>query len=123
MAVTDPRLLGEQAFSSADKIVTVHVGRDPPTCYFVHRSVPCSSGHYFKTGLKPEWSKTDDAHAKLLVHEPDAFNLYVNWLNMRGIGLTSPKEEDDALREADWKILAAAFGVGEVVMDDPSKTQ
>lgn len=40
---------------------------------------------------------------------------------MRGIPLTFPKEDDDALHEADWKILAAAFVVGEVVMDDPFK--
>ncbi|KAK5125111.1 hypothetical protein LTR85_000786 [Meristemomyces frigidus] len=120
MAVSNPRLPAERGFDAADEIITTHVG-GPPTSYFIHRSVLCSSGHFFKTRLKPEWSRTDEAHAKLPVQEPDAFNLYVNWLYMRGIPLTAPDKDDDAQHRAEWKNLAAAFVVGEAVMDDPFK--
>jgi len=120
MTAMDPRLPAERGFNAADPIITIHVG-EPHTSYYVHRITLCSTSDFFKTRLKPEWSKTDEADAELPVHEPEAFNIYANWLYMRGIPLTAPDNDDDELHYTDWRNLAAAFVVDEAVMDNHFK--
>lgn len=82
----------------------------------------CSSSDFFKTRLKPEWSREDAAHITLTHHEPNAFNLYVNWLYAHDTSTESAGAEDeDELHGEDWKTLAGAYVVGEEVLDSAFK--
>jgi len=116
MAIHDPRLPAGRGFSAEDEIIIIDVG-EPTTMMFVHCSVLCSSADFFKTRMKPEWSGTDAAHIKLPQYTPAAFNIYVNWLYAGGVPATAQDLGDETIHDKEWTNLAAAFVVGEGVMD------
>ena len=107
-----------RTFRGAVDILTVHVGPEA-TVFRVHQSIICSSSKFFEARMKPEWSRTSDAHVELLDHTPEAFNIYTNWLYNGGIPDLSSIEDSTKgkVQERDWLALASVYALGEALMD------
>ncbi|EMD00177.1 hypothetical protein BAUCODRAFT_21826 [Baudoinia panamericana UAMH 10762] len=118
---SDPRLPMRRRFDARQELVIVEVG-DTSEKFTVHHPVLCKSSRFLEAKLKPQWSphNANDCKACLILlpeQDPEAFNLYVNWLYMAGLPLADPSNDDDEAHYEDWLQLAAAYVLGEALID------
>ncbi|KAK3636982.1 hypothetical protein LTR56_013878 [Elasticomyces elasticus] len=112
----DPRLPPNRAFDASQPLIKVLVGLTEEV-FLVHRPVLCSSSGYFTARLKPEWSRQSSDEVRLPDADHSAFNIYVNWLYMRGIARSSLEDDDEDAQSEEWLNLADAFVLGDALVD------
>ncbi|KAK5686120.1 hypothetical protein LTS10_002234 [Elasticomyces elasticus] len=112
----DPRLPPNRAFDASQPLIKVFVGLTEEV-YLVHRPILCSSSGYFTARLKPEWSRQSSDEVRLPDADHSAFNIYVNWLYMRGIARSSLDDDDEDAQSEEWLNLADAFVLGDALVD------
>ncbi|CAK1358918.1 unnamed protein product [Cercospora beticola] len=110
--------------SSGDTIVSIHVGAtaenpSPSLKIFnVHQGVLCKSSEFFRSKVKPEWSR-GKAEVELPHISAAAFAVYVNWLYFDKIMPNGKKlwERGNAADSSDWLTSAEAIALGDELMD------
>ncbi|KAK5691275.1 hypothetical protein LTR17_025722 [Elasticomyces elasticus] len=112
----DSRLPPNRAFDASQPLIKVLVGLTEEV-FLVHRPILCSSSGYFTARLKPEWSRQSSDEIRLPDADHSAFNIYVNWLYMRGIARSSLDDDDEDAQSEEWLNLADAFVLGDALVD------
>ncbi|KAK4960285.1 hypothetical protein LTR10_003179 [Elasticomyces elasticus] len=112
----DPRLPAKRAFDASQPLIKVLVGLTEEV-FLIHRPILCSSSGYFTARLKPEWSRQSSDEVRLPDADHSAFNIYVNWLYMRGITRSSLDDDDEDAQSEEWLNLADAFVLGDALVD------
>ena len=89
----------------------------------MHSKLLGSSSEFLKAKLKSEWLEENGA-VKLPDHSAASFDIYVKWLYCRNISLSESNDHDDENDDAhasDFGLLAAAFILGDALLDDAFK--
>lgn len=92
----------------------------------VHKAILCSSSDFFVSALKEHWNVSQEPKViDLSTDTLQNIRLYTHWLYTHTVPITEQtcKEQgtDGASVEATWDILAAAYVLGEKIMDTTYK--
>ncbi|KAF2166274.1 hypothetical protein M409DRAFT_55127 [Zasmidium cellare ATCC 36951] len=114
--VPDPRLsLSRNVESTSGSIIACRVGT-PHTTFFVHRAVLYKSSEFLKTHAELESNDIDsESSISLPDFNSEAFALYSKWLYSSAI--ISIPEDETPKDDAEWRVLASAYALGEKLID------
>jgi hypothetical protein len=105
-------------YSLRGRSIEVLVGPDAVP-FSVHEELVCASSAFFKGALSHNWAESQQRSVRLEEEEPDAFEIYLQWL-YRG---TLPVPKWDRIThkrrsaQADFLLLAKAYVLGDKLQD------
>lgn len=98
--------------------VLIKVG-SPATSFFVNGKLICSRSEYFKVALSARWSEGKKRALALPEDDPEAFNVYLNWL-FGGCICTGQEDGSDNTWE-EWDMVFKAYALGDKFLDTDFK--
>ena len=95
--------------------ITVQIGTDESARFSVHEELVCASSRFFKNAMSQEWVEGRDRVVSLPMDEPEAFELYLQWLYQGKL----PVRTDAPGREGNLEYvqLAHAYVLGDRLQD------
>jgi hypothetical protein len=107
--------LGSSVATHLSDLVTVKIGPEKKT-YSVHASFLTYHSEYFRAALNGSWKEAEDRVVTLEDVEPDAFEVFVDWLYTQQIPAELKEQLDNfATTDAAAKLLFGAYSLGDRV--------